>query len=47
MNPETETTKEKVFEALNGIDQKLYPEMSMQQLLDVLVSSSPFSGHLV
>lgn len=36
MNPETETTKDELREALNGIDQKLYPEMSKQQLLDVL-----------
>lgn len=34
MNPQT--TKDEVHEALNGIDQKLYPEMSKQQLLDVL-----------
>ncbi len=36
MNPQTQTTKEEVHEALNGIDQKLYGELSMQQLLDVL-----------
>lgn len=36
MNPQAKTTKDEVHEALNGIDQKLYPEMSMQQLLDVL-----------
>lgn len=36
MNPETETTKDELRKALNGIDQKLYPEMSKQQLLDVL-----------
>ena len=36
MNPQTQTTKEEVHEALNGIDQKLYPEISMQKLLNVL-----------
>lgn len=36
MNPETETTKDEVRKALNGIDEKLYPEISTQQLLDVL-----------
>lgn len=35
MNPENET-KEGVKKALDGIDQKLYPEVSQQQLLDVL-----------
>ncbi len=36
MNPETETTKDEVREAMNGIDHKLYPEVSAQQLLHVL-----------
>lgn len=36
MNLQTQTTKEEVHKALNGIDQKLYPEISVQQLLDVL-----------
>lgn len=35
MNPENET-KDEMRKALNGIDQKLYPEMSKQQLLEVL-----------
>ena len=36
MNPELETTKAQVLEVLGSIDHKLYPEISMQQLLDVL-----------
>lgn len=36
MNPETTTTKDQVFEVLGSIDQNLYPEVSVQQLLDVL-----------
>lgn len=36
MNPQTQTTKEEVREALNGIDKNLYPEISKQQLLEVL-----------
>jgi hypothetical protein len=36
MKTETETTKDEVRKALNGIDEKLYPEVSAQQLLDVL-----------
>lgn len=36
MNPQTQTTKVEVREALNGVDKNLYPEVTMQQLLDVL-----------
>lgn len=36
MNPTTKTTKDEVREALNGVDKNLYPEVTMQQLLDVL-----------
>lgn len=36
MNPELETTKAQVLEVLGSIDHQLYPEISMQQLLDVL-----------
>lgn len=36
MNPQTTTTKEELYEALNGLDKRIYPEMPMQQLLDVL-----------
>ncbi len=36
MNPETETTKDQVRDALNGLDHKLYPEVSVEQLLHVL-----------
>ena len=34
MNPQT--TKDEVREALNGLDERIYPEISKQQLLDVL-----------
>ena len=36
MNPQNPTTKDEVHEALNGLDKRIYPEMSKQQLLDVL-----------
>lgn len=36
MNPENEPTKDEIRKTLNGIDEKLYPEMSKQQLLDAL-----------
>lgn len=36
MNPTTQTTKEEVHETPIGLDKRIYPEMSMQELLKVL-----------
>lgn len=36
MNPQAMITKEEVYKAPNEVDKRIYPEMSMQELLDVL-----------
>jgi hypothetical protein len=36
MNPQILTTNEEVHEAPRGLNKSIYPEMSMQELLDVL-----------
>lgn len=36
MNPQTMITSEEVQEAPSGLDERIYPEMSMQELLNVL-----------